>query len=248
MQRIKGDHVKSIENRTYFQDADPSIEPPRRGTKLTSEWCNAVQEEICGVIENSGVNLDENKNTQLNDAIESKFENISKKLTEYEKANKAIQNELDSIKRFNGELFPIGSVILTTQSLEDFQKSSIGKLGRWIIHPHFKDRYFRVANGEKHPHARTLGNAVNLDHISDFLDECEVNGQGSTIWEKPVASEKTCVAAWDSSEKATPHRITSFKKESSQTQFKGSIQSPSNNEKTETRPDTVYINAFYREA
>lgn len=249
MKRIEGQHASVVDGKTLFQEADPSIDPPKHGTKLTAAWCNSIQEEICSVVEGCGLELDSRKNNQLNEAIDLKIETLSKRLDEFEKQKRAMKSDLERLMRFNEGLYPVGSLVLTTQSLEDFQKSSVGKIGKWIVHPNFKERYFRVAGGEENPHMVTLENAINLDDLKIFLDECEINGQGTTIWEKPLTQERICEAPWRTSAKEKPHRITSFKQERSQTQFTGSIQSPkSDEEHRETRPDSVYVNVFYRES
>ena len=249
MRRIEGPHARVVEGKTLFQEADPSIDPPKHGTKLTAEWCNSMQEEICTVIEKSGSHLDSGKTSQLDEAIDSKIEILSKKLDEVEKQRKVMKSDLDRLITFSDGLYPVGSLVVTTQSLDEFQKTSVGKIGKWIVHPNFKERYFRAADGCGNPHLVTLGNSINSHHLRQFLDECEINGQGTTIWEKPIFQEKICEAPWRTSTKEKPHKITSFKKECSQTQITGSIQSPEDeDEARETRPDTVYVNVFYRES
>ncbi len=51
----------------YFQNGDEESETP--GTKLDAAWCNAVQEELAGVVEKAGLTLDKAKRDQLAQAI-----------------------------------------------------------------------------------------------------------------------------------------------------------------------------------
>jgi len=50
-----------------FAAGDPTIRKP--GTLVTSTWMNALQDEICNVIEQAGLTLDDNDQTQLRAAI-----------------------------------------------------------------------------------------------------------------------------------------------------------------------------------
>jgi len=50
-----------------FAAGDPTIRKP--GTIVTSTWMNALQDEICHVIEQAGLTLDDNDQTQLRAAI-----------------------------------------------------------------------------------------------------------------------------------------------------------------------------------
>ena len=58
-----------------FDPGDPFI--PRPATQLTYEWCNAVQEEIVGVILAAGVTLNKADNAQLLQALEALFRKVS---------------------------------------------------------------------------------------------------------------------------------------------------------------------------
>lgn len=51
MHRTDGLHNVS----NLFDPGDPGV--PRPPTKLTPDWCNAVQEELCNVIEGAGITL-----------------------------------------------------------------------------------------------------------------------------------------------------------------------------------------------
>lgn len=56
----------------YFSDGNPATQKP--ATTLSQDWANAVQEEIAGVIEGAGLDLDKTKNNQLNQAIDKKID------------------------------------------------------------------------------------------------------------------------------------------------------------------------------
>ena len=63
MDRIKG--AGHVNNRFVSEDAQDERPP----TELTAEWFNNVQEELCYVIEQAGITLNENDQTQLLQAI-----------------------------------------------------------------------------------------------------------------------------------------------------------------------------------
>lgn len=51
----------------YFQKGNPGT--GTRATQVTADWCNAIQEEIAGAIENKGISLDKTNRGQLKMAI-----------------------------------------------------------------------------------------------------------------------------------------------------------------------------------
>lgn len=51
----------------YFQKGNPAT--GTRATQVTADWCNAIQEEIAGAIENKGISLDKTNRGQLKMAI-----------------------------------------------------------------------------------------------------------------------------------------------------------------------------------
>lgn len=68
MQRINTSSAVDIGGgNNGFTNGNPATSQP--ATDLSSDWCNAVQEEIANVIENASLALDENDNTQLHAAI-----------------------------------------------------------------------------------------------------------------------------------------------------------------------------------
>ena len=54
----------------YFKKAN--VGAGTKGTIVTADWANSTQEEICTVIEDAGLTLDKEDNTQLNAAIDIK--------------------------------------------------------------------------------------------------------------------------------------------------------------------------------
>lgn len=64
-------YTSSVQPEPIHSDGDPAsgLKPP--GTTVTADWLNAIQEELCGVVEASGTALDANDNGQLQPAIEA---------------------------------------------------------------------------------------------------------------------------------------------------------------------------------
>jgi len=77
MQRAKEKYFATKEGK--FQAGNPTTGQP--ATAPGPEWMNAVQEELCGVIEGAGITLNDNNNGQLKSAIERMLSNISSSLT-----------------------------------------------------------------------------------------------------------------------------------------------------------------------
>lgn len=77
MQRAKEKYFATKEGK--FQAGNPTTGQP--ATAPGPEWMNAVQEELCGVIEAAGITLDDNNNGQLKSAIEKMLSNVSSSLT-----------------------------------------------------------------------------------------------------------------------------------------------------------------------
>lgn len=67
MQRI------STEQDGIFKDGVPGVS---RGTRVNAAWFNAVQEELCYLIEHCGITLDPTVNTQLYSALREALEGI----------------------------------------------------------------------------------------------------------------------------------------------------------------------------
>lgn len=66
----KIDHSTATPDRK-FTAGNPAASIP--ATVMTPEFANAVQEEICNVIEGAGITLDPEDNTQLDQAIDAKI-------------------------------------------------------------------------------------------------------------------------------------------------------------------------------
>ena len=75
MQRIKAAGVVSalpqMQENSYepgfFSNGNPAS--GEQATMLTAEWCNSVQEELCAVIQEAGIELDQKKTDQLKTAL-----------------------------------------------------------------------------------------------------------------------------------------------------------------------------------
>jgi len=68
MQRVDNDPTD------LFENGNPST--GIQGTRVMAEWLNAIQEELCYVIEEAGLTLDTEDNTQLQKALGIDFKDI----------------------------------------------------------------------------------------------------------------------------------------------------------------------------
>lgn len=88
MQRAKEKYFATKEGK--FQAGNPTTGQP--ATAPGPEWMNAVQEELCGVIEGAGITLNDNNNGQLKSAIEKMISTLKTVLeTEISKKEDAIE-------------------------------------------------------------------------------------------------------------------------------------------------------------
>ena len=69
MERINTENTTEKNGKRLFQDEDRYSTPNKKATIPNSEWYNAIQEELCNVIESSSQKLDKNKSNQLLSAI-----------------------------------------------------------------------------------------------------------------------------------------------------------------------------------
>lgn len=70
MQRINTTH--SVDNSFVDEDLQHGIYP----TEFSASFMNALQEELCGILERFGIELDENDNNQLADLLENPLRGI----------------------------------------------------------------------------------------------------------------------------------------------------------------------------
>lgn len=69
MDRIQGEHVLNIEGKNFFKEGNPHKYPEDKSTITTAKFFNDLQEEISGVLENIGWELDPKDNHQLSKSI-----------------------------------------------------------------------------------------------------------------------------------------------------------------------------------
>lgn len=96
----------------FFTKGTPGPGTPVPATNLTQDWCNAIQEEIAGIILSAGIALDKTKNNQLLAAIQ-KLQSI--KLS----ANTAFYVRTDGDDANTGLANTAGGAFLTLQHALD---------------------------------------------------------------------------------------------------------------------------------
>ena len=65
---------------SHFSDGDATGSEPKHGTVLSAEWLNAVQDSLCTVIEDAGLQLDKNQHWLLKNAIWAMIDSKTKSL------------------------------------------------------------------------------------------------------------------------------------------------------------------------
>lgn len=92
--------MQRIEGATATKDnkfTEGSIEDNTSGTIVTANFLNAIQEEICNVIEHDGTKLDKNDNKQLNNVIEKRINVVSESI---KISHSVLLNYYNSLKYF----------------------------------------------------------------------------------------------------------------------------------------------------
>lgn len=95
MQRAKEKYFATKEGK--FQAGNPTTGQP--ATAPGPDWMNAVQEEICGVIEWAGITLSDGDNGQLKDAIQKKLTSLKNTIdTEISALNKIVDAKIAALE------------------------------------------------------------------------------------------------------------------------------------------------------
>lgn len=111
--------MQRIEGATATKDnkfTEGSIEDNTSGTIVTADFLNAIQEEICNVIEHDGVKLDKNDNKQLNNVIEKRINVVSEAI---KISHSALLNYYNSLKYYLDNTTEIAKKIKNTISSDD---------------------------------------------------------------------------------------------------------------------------------
>ena len=69
MDRVSSRGHIIVHGKRRFSDGDPHAEPAIEATELTADFMNALQEELCTVIEGQDLTLESTDNGQLSEAI-----------------------------------------------------------------------------------------------------------------------------------------------------------------------------------